>query len=240
MAPAPELVFLHTAEAHIATFSALMAELGADIPVRHRVDETLLSDAVRAGGVTPALADRLACVIAGTAAGGAALVVCTCSTLGGPAEQAGVGLGIPVLRIDRGLAERAVAAGRRCLVAACLETTLGPTTALLREVAAMRGVAIELRCALFDDAWAKFLSGDRDGYHRMIAAGLVSMRGDAEVVVLAQASMAGAADHCPGFGIPILSSPRIGTEAVILAYRRLISAAHPGPISRDQNGETIS
>ncbi len=52
------LLFLHTSSLHIQTFNALLAELAPDIPVRHVVDESLLSEACASGGVTPALRKR--------------------------------------------------------------------------------------------------------------------------------------------------------------------------------------
>jgi len=42
-----------------------------------------------------------------------------------------------------------------------------------------------------------------------------------DCIVLAQASMAGAADLLQGLPIPVLSSPRIGMEAAVTAYRNL-------------------
>jgi Asp/Glu/hydantoin racemase len=46
-------------------------------------------------------------------------------------------------------------------------------------------------------------------------------KGDADVVVLAQASMAGAAtDAERRIGLPVLTSPRLGVTAAIAAWRR--------------------
>jgi hypothetical protein len=52
-----------------------------------------------------------------------------------------------------------------------------------------------------------------------IAAGLDARAGDAQAVVLAQASMAPVAERCGGLSIPILSSPRLGVEAAAAAFR---------------------
>ena len=74
---------------------------------------------------------------------GAKVIVCTCSTLGGIAEQSPPA-GVLVLRIDRAMAERAVASGRRILVAAALASTLSPTVELLRQIAHESGRTLEL------------------------------------------------------------------------------------------------
>ena len=48
--------------------------------------------------------------------------------------------GVPVLRVDRPMAAAAVAAGPRVVVLATVESTLGPTVALVEEEAAPRGL----------------------------------------------------------------------------------------------------
>lgn len=198
------LLFLHTSPVHVATFDELLAALGATVQSRHIVDESLLDDA-RAGGLTPALAERVRARIA--EAGDRAVVLCTCSTIGGVAEQAGA------LRVDRAMAEQAVARGPRIILAAALASTLEPTRRLLEDAAAGRPIQIvELLCA---EAWASFEAGDRPAYLAAIAAALRANAAAGDVIVLAQASMAGAADLCPDLAIPILSSPRLGLEAAL-------------------------
>lgn len=209
------ITFLHTAPAHVATFERLLAELAPGVPARHLVDEQLLADA-RAAGITAELAGRVAGTIDAARADGAALLVCTCSTIGGCAERAGQGL--PVLRIDRPMAERAVALGRQIVLAAALASTLAPTRALLQDAAAQAGREIELIELLCAEAWPHFERGDLPTYHAAIAR---QLRGapPADAIVLAQASMAGAAELCADLPAPILSSPRLGLEAALALYR---------------------
>src|SRR5690348_2042108 len=113
---APTLAFLHTSPVHIATFDHLLAEIDPGVAARHIVDESLLAEARAAGAITPALEQRIAAAL--DAAGGpeGAVVLCTCSTIGGSAEAAGPRAGRVVLRVDRPMAERAVALGERILV----------------------------------------------------------------------------------------------------------------------------
>lgn len=211
------LTFLHTSPVHIATFDRLLAELAPTIPARHIVDESLLEQA-RAAGLTPALEQRVTRVIAEELAGEAAVVVCTCSTIGGCAERAGHAAGGPVVRVDRAMAERAVAMGERIIVAAALASTLAPTCRLIDDVARRAGKSVALSEVVCEGAWVHFERGDHAAYHQSIAASLrAAPPGD--VIVLAQASMAGAAALCADLPIPILSSPRLGLEAAVRAYR---------------------
>ena len=183
------LAFLHTSPVHVATFNRLLAEIDPSVAARHVVDESLLDEARATGTITPALEQRIAAALGDASAPDGAVVLCTCSTIGGSAEAAGMGAGRVVLRVDRPMAERAVALGDRILVAAALASTLAPTRALILDAAHAAGKEIELRV------------GARD----------------ADVIVLAQASMAAAAPLCADLGTPILSSPRLGLEAALAA-----------------------
>ncbi|WP_437653573.1 aspartate/glutamate racemase family protein [Sorangium sp. So ce1182] len=215
------LTFLHTSPVHIATFDRLLAEMAPTIPAKHAVDESLLRDA-RASGLTPDVARRIEQAILGAVAGGAAVVLCTCSTIGGCAERAGQAAGHPVLRVDRAMAERAVAAGGRIVVAATLASTIAPTRELVLEVAGRAGRAVSVVDALFEDAWAHFERGDQAGYLQAIAAALRGVAPSADAIVLAQASMADAVALCPDVPVPVFSSPRPGLEAAIRAYRSVV------------------
>ena len=207
------IAFLHTAEVHVGTFTALVGELAPGVPTTHVVDPDLLAAARAAGGVDADLAGRLAERLA-EAAAGAAVVVCTCSTLAGPAEALGPVAGVPVLRIDRPMAEAAVTLGPRVAVVAAVDSTLGPTVDLLTGCAAAAGTPIEVSTVLVADAWAAFEAGDLTGYERRIAEAVDALAPTADVVVLAQASMAGAA-ALVATDVPVLSSPRPAVTAAL-------------------------
>src|ERR1700756_4980256 len=103
------LSFLHTSPVHIQTFNTLLAVLAPDIPTRHIVDESLLREACAAGEVTPILHERVAETLLNTAEG-AAVVVCTCSSIGAVAEELNEDEQAPavMVRIDRPMAEEAL------------------------------------------------------------------------------------------------------------------------------------
>jgi hypothetical protein len=129
-----------------------------------------------------------------------------------------------VLRIDRAMARRAVAQGGRVLVAACVASTLEPTVKLLRESVppAHTGTPeIHIETLLMADLWPHFQLGEMMVYWHNIAGRLREKASACDCIVLAQASMAGAADLLRDLPIPVLASPRIGLEAAITAYRDL-------------------
>lgn len=207
--------FLHTSPHHVATFRELVAELLPDAEVLEVVDEIVLDQARRLGvrdvRVIGAVADRLAELVE------ADVVVCTCSTVGGIAEQAGRAAGSVVVRVDRAMVQRAVelaaVAGGRVTVVATVESTLGPTRDLFDEVMLATGVSLQIGTTVIDGAWERFEAHDPEGYLDTIAAELPSIAADADVVVLAQASMAPARGRVE-VATPILSSPRLAIEAL--------------------------
>lgn len=206
--------FLHTADVHVATFGALVDAAAPDLGRSHRVDAPLL-EAARAGA---SVLDRVRAHVDALVADGASVVVCTCSTLGPSAELVGETAAVPVLRVDRPLAEEAVRDGGRVAVVVALASTLGPTTDLLTDAAGRAGASVELVPVVCDDAWAAFEAGDLDAYHRAVADAVRDVVGrSAEpgsaapgrpaVVVLAQASMAPAAVLLGDLPVRVLTSP---------------------------------
>ncbi|MEU5941087.1 aspartate/glutamate racemase family protein [Micromonospora sp. NPDC047548] len=203
----PTIGFLHTADVHVPTFRALTGELAPSWRDVHVVDPGLLADA-RAHGVDTELLARLRSQLRRLAAAGADVVVCTCSTLSGHAERTGPEVPVPVLRVDRPMAEAAVAGGGRIAVVAAVPSTLEPTLALLRESAEAVGVDVSLREVPCPEAWPLFEAGEHDAYLRRIAARARDVADEVDVIVLAQASMAPAVHLLRELGVPVLCSPR--------------------------------
>lgn len=187
-----------------------------------RVDAGLLERA-RAGEPADSLARDLRTAVADLASAGASVVVCTCSTLGPLAERIGRDGPVPVLRVDRPMADRAVRTPPdrlgepvRVLVVIALGSTLGSTTDLLVECATTAGRAVDLAVLRCDSAWPLFEAGHPEAFVESVADAVRTavappgegQRARADVVVLAQASMAAAADRLAGLGVPVLASPR--------------------------------
>jgi glutamate racemase len=152
---------------------------------------------------------------------GAGTVVYTCSTIAGQAEIEGSARSINVLRVDRPMAEAAVSTGRRITVLAALESTVGPTTDLLADVAKSKGADVDLTVRLCNSAWECFGQGDLDvdGYISIVARECDAAAHSSDVIVLAQASMARAAELCTT-QVPVISSPLLAVQAAINEARQ--------------------
>ncbi|MEV5953252.1 aspartate/glutamate racemase family protein [Streptomyces sp. NPDC051987] len=207
------LALLHTSPLHIPLFDALRDEHHPGLELRHSVAPDLL---VRAREHGPeAVAADVATALRRAAAEGVQAVLCTCSTIGEVAERAAGEVGVPVIRGDRPMAAAAVTAGPRIAVLATVESTLAPTLALLDDEARRAARPIRARARVVPDAWSRFEAGDIEGCAQLVAAAADAVT-DADVILLAQASMTSAA-RLTATTLPILSSPRPGLAAAAAA-----------------------
>jgi hypothetical protein len=209
------IAFLHTAAVHVPTFDGLMRELAPGHPASHVVDESLLADARRLGIDDSGVVSRVNEAMARAATPGTHVVVCTCSTVGGIAERSQTQGQFIAMRIDRAMANEAVRLGPSVLVVAALESTLSPTQDLVHDSSRRIGKAVRVSTLAVPEAWQHFTQGDVSGYLATIAARARAAARGMDVVVLAQASMAGAAELLADLNMPVLSSPRLGVQAAI-------------------------
>lgn len=141
------IVFLHTAQVHVARFDVLLDELAPGATREHRVAPELLSRAQR-DGIGAVRAEVTAML---TELANANAVICTCSTLGPIADE--VARQHPhVVRIDRAMMEEACRHGPRVLVALCLDSTRTATLDLLEECGHQVGISIDAELVLASDA----------------------------------------------------------------------------------------
>jgi hypothetical protein len=208
---AKKLVMIHTVGSLPASFGALCDELLPGVEVEHVVDEGLLRDTLQAGELTDDVRRRFAARAEQALAGKPDAVVLTCSSVGPAAD------GLPVHRIDAAMADRAVRMGPKVGVAASVPTTLKATSDLIRAAADRAGRLVELRTGLAEGAFAALGAGDLERHDRLVRATLDDLAAWADVVVLAQASMAralaGATELASGDRrVPVLTSPRLGVE----------------------------
>lgn len=221
------LAFLHTAQVHVPTFERLVRRIEPGLRVRHVVREELLADARVVGVDDAGLVSRVHEAMHEAASEGAKVVACTCSTIGAIAERTPTGDAFRALRIDRAMADRAVRTGPRVLIAAALESTLAPTKALVLSAAQDAGIAVQPAMLFVEDAWPHFEAGDSVRYIETLASAIRAASAEADVVVLAQASMAPVADALADLGIDVLSSPAPGTAHAVALAAAAVALSRP-------------
>lgn len=204
MADTPRIAFLHTGAVVIAPVAELAGRHLPGATTINYLDDKIvadLGDDERAASVP----ERVADLVRAARSAGADIVMLTCSSISHLAAPTSERVGIPVLRIDEAMADEAVAIGPRIAVLATLATTLTPTTALIRERAAIAGAFPEIASEVIDGAFAAVSTGDRAGHDRLVGAAIERAADSADVVVLAQASMASAA-AAVSVDVPVLTS----------------------------------
>src|ERR671910_172419 len=132
------LALVHTVAGLVPRFRQLAGEMLPEVETFDIVDETLLRDATREGRVSLETARRLFAHLAAAEAHGADAILVTCSSMGNAVDAARPFAGVPIVRVDQAMAERAVERGTRIGVLATLWSTLKPTAALIERVAADR------------------------------------------------------------------------------------------------------
>lgn len=200
------ITLLHTAEAHRATFDALRDRFAPGVPLVHRVRSDFLSRAQSGGD------DRLNTEIIEEVSRAIGPVLCTCTTIGPIAARAGA------LRIDAPMMQAAAERGGPVMMAYCIESTRAPSLALLEDALNNAGTPGPVHLLPLTGLWPLFTSGARDAFHRAIAEAVrlaISQAPDTRTVILAQASMAGAAALLDDLGVAVLTSPDSALRAAL-------------------------
>lgn len=208
-----KIVCVHTAASNIEVFDRQLSSGGySDVRLRHFVCPDLLAAAESAGGLDATIRAETAGLLQDLA-GRSDGVLLTCSTLG-PAVDDVRDAAAVVLRVDQALAEQAVLAAQQVVALCAVRTTVGPTTHLFEQAA--HGTNARVTVRLVDGAWDLFKAGDIAGYHASVAAAADQALADgADVVALAQASMAAATALCASASV--LASPQAGLGAIVAA-----------------------
>jgi hypothetical protein len=192
------LTLLHTAQVHCATFDALRDRIAPGVEINHVVRRDFLERAQ--DGISPELSTEIAKVIAAASD----TVICTCTTIGPTAAAAGA------IRVDQPMMQAAADAGGPVVMAYCLDSTLKPSLELLTSAMQTAGNRSEIILLHLLDLWPLFEAGNGDAFAHAIADAIRRANIPAKAtIVLAQASMTGAAALLADLGVPVLSSPEL-------------------------------
>lgn len=198
------LTFFHTALVHGETFDALRDRIAPGVALHHNIRTNWL---VRAReGIGPDLADEIRQEVSQARQP----AICTCTTIGPVAEAAGA------IRIDQPMMRAAAASGGPVLMAYCLESTRVPSSALLETAMLTAGNDAAMVLLPLPGLWPHFEAGDMVAFEEAVAGAVRAALDENPAmacVVLAQASMAGAADRLGDLPCPVLSSPELAMRA---------------------------
>lgn len=205
---------IHTSATLVPVFQDLFKDKAVPAEVFNIVDDSLIKDVIVKGRLEEDTAQRVINYVTSAEQAGADLIMVTCSSIGRAVERAAEKAGVPVIRVDQPMVDRAVAEGKRIGVVATLPTTLEPTSDLVLRRAEKAGKKVELTSRLCEGAFEALMGGDPVKHDDMIIAALRELSGEVDVILLAQASMARAVNQMPDSErkVPILSSPGIAVD----------------------------
>jgi Asp/Glu/hydantoin racemase len=228
------LAMLHTSHVLIPTFAQLCKEYLPSTNVFHMVDESLIKNTIAAGGLTASTTRRMAMMVGSAREGGADAVMVTCSSIGPGVKVLRKLFDFPIFRIDEAMAEEATHRARRIGVLATLQTTLDPSVQLLREAGASNGHGINVVPYLCSGAFDAILAGDTAKHNQIVAQALKDLAQQVELIVLAQASMAGVIEKLPAEmkTVPILSSPELAIRQAAAVLQKMEGQSTSVPASQ--------
>ncbi|MGN6403505.1 aspartate/glutamate racemase family protein, partial [Sinomonas sp.] len=163
------LGLIHTVSQLAPTFAELARELLPGVEAAVIADELLLKRTVRDGGVDDVTRERLRGHVAMLADFGVEAVLVTCSSIGAVVDEIAGSADIPVLRVDRAMADLAVTLGSTVGVLATLPTTLVPTTEVVEAAARDARLAVTVVPRLCQGAFDALEHGDGARHDAIVA-----------------------------------------------------------------------
>lgn len=170
-------------------FGKPFAQANPDIQVYNIMDDSLLLDTRKYGGMTPTIASRMLNYAKAAENSGADGVIVTCTSVNHATKMIRPLLNIPVINIEEPVAEMAAASGKRIGVLGTIPTSPGAISWEIEESAARLGKEIEIVPVVVDGAFDVLQSGDRDKHDEMVCEALYKLAKEVDCVVFAQISM---------------------------------------------------
>jgi aspartate/glutamate racemase len=190
----PTLAIIHTTPATLTNLKKLAIETIPDLTVINFMDDSILPQLANNQGNLADVEERLIAYARFAEQAGADIILEACSSVGEITKKMRMVVKIPVVRIDEAMAESVVKHEKKIGVAATLATTLKPTMKLLEEKAELIGKKVQLTPCLIEGAYQQILKGDQAGHDKLLMDAFSTLFNEVDVIVLAQASMAGVAE----------------------------------------------
>jgi hypothetical protein len=194
--------------------------LWPDAQIVNLLDESLYADVGANGELTPGLVARVANLFRHCEASGADGIVFSGSTFGPAVEEGRKGIKVPVLRIEEGMMDEAVARGGSILVVSTQKRALPVVRGTLDQSASRAGKSPAIKELWVAGARDALNAGDSDKHDRLIAEQSAAA-GEFDTIVLGMISMAPARAKMP----PALAQKTLTSgECAVTRRRKLLGA----------------
>jgi Asp/Glu/hydantoin racemase len=211
---AKTLGLIYTAPAIVESVTKIVTDTMPAVQKFNIVDDRIIP-VIISEGLSPKVHRIVTNYIRGAEDEGADAVLVTCSSISPCVETARHLVSIPVMKMDDPMTDIAVEKGSNIAVLASASATLGPTAQLLQDKAKARGKKVNISSELCRGAFDALSNKDVQTHDRLVLEAIRRNAQTADVIVLAQASMA---RIVPQLGeqvrVPVLTSLRSGIEQV--------------------------
>lgn len=206
---------IHTSFVSVNDLKEFFAEIVPEVEMINIVDDSLLSEVMANGQITPNITRRVCAYAQQAEAMGVDLIFNQCSSVGEAVDVARNMLKTPYIKVDEPMAEKAVTIGKKISVIATVASTMGPSCRLIEKTAKKMGKQVEVRRCLVEGALDVLMKeGDKEKHNQMVLEEIQKVEKDSDVIVLAQGSMIVLLPHLSHIKVPVLSSPRSGVESI--------------------------
>ena len=217
----PKRIFLvHPTPLAMPPVDEAFKTLWPQAQVLNLLDESLYADVGASGELTPALYARVANLFRHCEASGADGIVFSGSTFGPAVEEGRKGIKVPVLRIEEGMMDEAVARGGSILVVSTQKRAMPVVRATLDASAKRASKTPAIKDIWVDGARDALNAGDTDKHDRLIAEQSAAA-GDFGTVVLGMISMAPARAKMPP---EVAAKTLTSGECAVRRMRKLLGA----------------
>lgn len=204
---------VHTFLYSVEDLKAMFKKYLPEVEMINIIDDSLLEEALKNKGVTPAIISRMCDYYTNMQELGCKCVLNQCSSVGEAADIASKLISVPVVKIDGPMAKKAVELGSRVAVIATAISTVEPSSRLVEHYAKLAGKDVKVDRCYVDGAYECLLkTGDKQKHNDMVCQKVREAAKDHDVIVLAQGSMIVLEPMLGHIKVPVLTSLRMGVE----------------------------
>lgn len=209
------VVMIHTSPVSLEDLKSLCREIIPDAEVFHIMDDSLLDEVKKQGGLTPGIIGRMNIYVQQAASLKPDLIFNQCSSVGEAFDLARRQVSCKTLKVDEPMAEKAVSLGSRIAVVATVASTMKPSYNLIRETAKRMKREVTVDEFLVDGALDVLMKEkNQEKHNHLCLEAIRKATAKHDVVVLAQGSMTVLLPWLNDMPVPVLTSPRMAIERV--------------------------
>ena len=223
----PRIALIHATPLSMAPIQTAFERHWPQARRMNLLDDSLSVDRAEAGELTAGMKQRFIDLARYAGDCGCAGILFTCSAFGPAINAAAWASGIPTLKPNEAMFEQALARSRdgqavKLGLVATFQASIGSLAEELLDMAKQRGIEVELKSVFVPDAMHDLAHGRTAEHHRKVAEATAQLN-DCDAILLAQFSMADAAQQAQArVAPPVFTSP----DCAVLALKARVHAAH--------------